>query len=29
MNLIFAPTAWEQYSEWQQTDKNFAKQMGM
>ena len=27
MNLIFTPTAWEQYTEWQQTDKSMVKQI--
>ena len=27
MNLIFIPTAWEQYTEWQQTDKSMVKQI--
>jgi len=27
MNLVFTPTAWEQYIEWQQTDKSMVKQI--
>ena len=27
MNLIFTSTAWEQYTEWQQTDKSMVKQI--
>ena len=27
MNLIFTPTAWEQYTEWLQTDKSMVKQI--
>lgn len=27
MNLIFTSTAWEQYTDWQQTDKSMVKQI--
>ena len=27
MNLIFTPTAWAQYTDWQQTDKSMVKQI--
>jgi toxin YoeB len=27
VNVIFSPTAWSQYTEWQTTDKNIVKKI--
>lgn len=27
MNIVFAPTAWEQYTDWQREDKKMAKRI--
>ena len=27
MNVVFTPTAWEQYIEWQREDKNLKKRL--